>query len=80
MINTNNKKINFPAFPVSPYAGDRDNLPIKSNTGMSMRDFFASMCLVGLAGEIIDKNSTAEKIADSAYEIADAMLRKLGKL
>jgi len=44
-----------------------------------MRDFFASMCLVGLAGEIIE-DTTAEEIADSAYEIADAMLGKLGKL
>jgi hypothetical protein len=79
MSNNNNKKINFPAFPVSPYAGDRDNAPIKSNTGMSMRDFFASMCLVGLAGEIIEEKS-ADEIADSAYEIADAMLGKLGKL
>ena len=44
-----------------------------------MRDFFASMCLVGLAGEIIEEKS-ADEIADSAYEIADAMLGKLGKL
>lgn len=79
MNNNNNKKINFPAFPVAPYAGDRDNAPIKSNTGMSMRDFFASMCLVGLAGEI-NEETTADEIADSAYEIADAMLGKLGKL
>ena len=74
-----NKKINFPAFPVSPYAGDRDNAPIKSNTGMSMRDFFAAMCLVGLGGEVIDKNCTADAVAETCYEIADAMCTKLGK-
>jgi hypothetical protein len=79
-MSNNNKKINFPAFPVSPYAGDRDNAPIKSNSGMSMRDFFASMCLVGLAGDIADDDITADEIADTAYEIADAMLGKIGKV
>jgi hypothetical protein len=79
-MSNNNKKINFPAFPVAPYAGDRDNAPIKSNTGMSMRDFFASMCLVGLAGDIADSDITADEIAETAYEIADAMLGKIGKI
>lgn len=45
-----------------------------------MRDFFASMCLVGLAGDIADDDITADEIADTAYEIADAMLGKIGKV
>lgn len=71
-------KVNFPAFPIMPYAGDRDNAPIKSNTGMSMRDFFASMSLIGMAGEVFD-GAQAKEVAEHAYQLADAMLEELVK-
>ena len=74
MINRSHKKFNFPAFPVSPYAGDRDNAPIKSNTGMSMRDYFASAALSGLSATEGDP----KQISELAYELADAMMEKLG--
>jgi hypothetical protein len=73
MINKPSKKFNFPAFPVQPYPGDRENAPIKSNTGMSMRDYFASAALSGLSATEGD----AKQIASLAYEIADAMLDRL---
>lgn len=73
------KKINFPAFPITPYAGDRDNQPLKGNSGMSIRDWFAGMSLIGLAGEIVEEKTDAAVIADVAYELADAMLERLAK-
>lgn len=69
-----NKKFNFPAFPVPPYAGDRDNPPIKSNTGMSIRDFFASSALAGLA---TTETTNPKEVARMAYELADAMMEQL---
>ena len=49
-----------PAFP-NPYYSDVD--------GMSLRDWFAGMAMQIVFGE-------PEEIANSAYELADAMLTK----
>jgi hypothetical protein len=75
MNNKQHRKFNFPAFPVSPYPGDRENAPIKSNTGMSMRDYFASAALSGLSAT----DGDPQQIATLAYDLADAMLEKLSE-
>jgi hypothetical protein len=65
---------NHPAFPVEPYPGDEVNPPVRSNSGMSIRDFIAALAMVGL----VDKQtcSTPEHAAESAYAFADAMLEE----
>jgi hypothetical protein len=71
-MNRNFKKFNFPAFPVTPYIGDRDNPPVKSNTGMSMKDFFASSALCGIV--TTDDGADPINAAKMAYQYADAMM------
>ena len=65
------KPHNHPAFPVSPYAGDANTPAIRSNSGMSIRDYFAAAALTTLA---CDAKSDPEAIAEEAYAFADAML------
>ena len=72
-MNRINKKFNFPAFPVAPYQGDRNNPPIKSNTGMSMRAYFASSALAGIA--TTEDGTEPEKAAKLAFDLADAMMQ-----
>jgi len=66
--------INHPAFPVPPYEGDKINPPIRSNSGMSMRDYFATAAMAKL---INDKTiSEPDNVAEDAYAFADAMLEE----
>ena len=66
--------INHPAFPLPAYAGDDSNPPVRSNTGMSIRDYFATAALSKLVSE---KNvGEAAGIAEDAYAFADAMLEE----
>ena len=66
--------VNHPAFPVSAYAGDSTNPPVRPNSGMSIRDYFASVASVGLATRTAA--SDPEALAENAFAIADAMLRE----
>lgn len=66
--------INHPAFPVAPYKGDEINAAVRSNSGMSIRDYFAAVALSSLASE---KNANdTEAVAENAYAFADAMLEE----
>lgn len=64
------KPHNHPAFPVAPYPGDQSNPSIRSNSGMSIRDFFAAAALPA----IIDGKVSIDSVAEEAYAYADAML------
>ena len=61
------------AFPWSP--GDFSH-------GMTLRDWFAGQALAGMlafdgySSPVTDKRITSEIFADSAYELADAMLKE----
>jgi hypothetical protein len=65
--------INHPAFPVTAYKGDETNPPVRPNSGIGARDYFAAAVSTGLVA--LD-NLTSTDIAREAYEIADAMLRQ----
>lgn len=77
-----NINTNHPAFPVQAYPGDASNPKVRPNTGMSMRDYFASDAMSGLMAnpEEISLNSPVEEIADFSYEVADAMLVRREKV
>lgn len=71
--------INHPAFPVPAYAGDSSNGPVRPNSGMAIRDYFATAALTALATE--KAAGDPEAVAELAYAFADAMLeeRQYGK-
>lgn len=77
-----NINTNHPAFPVQAYPGDASNPKVRPNTGMSMRDYFASDAMSGLMAnpEEISLNSPVEEIADFSYKVADAMLVRREKV
>ena len=66
---------NISAFPLHPEHWDEENL------GMTLRDYFAAQALTGAQiwdAVINGKNAqftATEKLAEVAYEIADAMLK-----
>lgn len=43
--------------------------------GMSMRDYFAAKALQGIIDSSIDAGLETHRIAESAYQIADAMMK-----
>jgi hypothetical protein len=66
--------INHPAYPVNPYEGDTSNPPVRSNSGASIRDYFAKAALQAIASEKLA--SEPEAAAEMAYAFADAMLEE----
>jgi hypothetical protein len=69
----NNTKQNLrdhPAFPVNPFPGDDQNPRVRSNTGMSVMDFYSGMALSGLAGLEL----SPEETATTAFDLAIAMM------
>jgi hypothetical protein len=66
--------INHPAFPVPAYAGDSSNGPVRPNSGMGIRDYFATAALTALASE--KSAGEPEVVAELAYAFADAMLEE----
>ncbi len=68
-----NNKDGGPAFPHA----DLDDLDhIRGmKSGMSLRDYFAAHAMQGLCAADPDLALPADKIADLAYEQADAMLK-----
>jgi hypothetical protein len=59
-----------PAFPVSPHPGDPINPRVRSNSGMSMLDFFAATAVIGLSSG----NMSPREIALDAYDIAHELM------
>jgi len=70
------RPVNHPAFP---FAGGT-NPPIKSNSGMSMRDWFAGSALQGYRAS--DKFSQADSrlVAELSFRDADSMLDERQKI
>lgn len=72
---------NPPAFPLPGIEGQ----PV--NEGMTLRDYFAAKALSGLlanseyviAVEREEKENASNKMAEIAYELADAMLKERAK-
>jgi len=75
-----------PAFPV-PETFDRDGDPqwTVDLRGMSLRDYFAAKAMSGLLADPEERPTTAglrvfyKATAETAYEIADAMLAERAK-
>lgn len=74
------KPNNHPAFPVTGYPGDKNLPPVRPNTGMGIRDWFAGMAVQGLlAGtetvfDVLGSMTEFERLAERAYQVADAMM------
>lgn len=81
-IKSNILNNNHPAFPVQAYPGDAANPKVRPNTGMSMRDYFATHAMNGLLAnpEEFGETSPPEDVADFAYNMANAMLVRREKL
>ena len=47
--------------------------------GMSMRDYFAAKALQGIVDSSVEAGLETTQIADSAYRIADAMMKARNK-
>jgi hypothetical protein len=67
---------NHPAFPVQ---GSGGTLSIRPNSGMSMRDWFASMSLIGYRASERYCEEPPYLVAEMAYEDADALLKQKQK-
>ena len=76
---------NHPAFPVNAFAGDGKMPPIRPNSGMGIRDWFAGMALQGLlagteeAFDISGELTQFVRLSKRSYEAADAMLSEREK-
>lgn len=66
--------INHPAFPVTAYAGDQNNPPVRPNSGMGIRDYIAAAAMQSLVTE--KAAGDPEAVAELAYAFADAMLEE----
>lgn len=66
------KPNNHPAFPVTGYPGDKNLPPVRPNTGMGIRDWFAGLAMQGLLLNC-DGESDGD-VASMAYSLADAMM------
>lgn len=63
-----------PAFPFSEDHGDGS--PYYVHSGMALRDWFAGQALAGMkASETAESFYRNEQIGETAYKIADAMLK-----
>lgn len=70
---------NYPAFPVQGYPGDGKYPAVKPNSGMSVRDFFAGLALMGYRASGRYNDEVYRVVADMAYRDADAMLERREK-
>jgi len=63
------------AFPsTEPIYGD-NIVGVKQSTGMDLRDYFAAKAMQGIVDSSVDAGLETTQIADSAYRIADAMIK-----
>ena len=54
----------------------RDNIVgVKESTGMDLRDYFAAKAMQGIVDSSVEAGLETTQIADSAYRIADAMMK-----
>ena len=69
------KPNNPPAFP--HHMNTATGFDVASHAGMTLRDYFAARALTGMLADpnVKLQNGATEKVADLAYEVADAMLK-----
>jgi hypothetical protein len=78
-METNKKPKNPSAFPPSDFALKQENESYYYEKGMTLRDYFANSAMQGIcvnAGRNSHDFSNIEKIVETAYKIADAMLKQ----
>lgn len=82
-METKNTKPNNPsAFPPSSFALEQENSSYYYEKGMTLRDYFANSAMQAYIADHLQykregKNGwTVEDMTDSAYVIADAMLKQ----
>ena len=68
-----------PAFPRPASLDEAFSARCQSQTGMTLRDYFAAKAMVGLVVTDPRETSAADEIAKDAYELADAMLAERDK-
>ena len=63
------------AFPNSEPIYQDNVIGVKQSTGMDLRDYFAAKAMEGIVDSSVDAGLETTQIADSAYRIADAMMK-----
>lgn len=80
-----NNKDGGPAFPCLNVFTDRDgDISSNNDSGMTLRDWFAGQALAGgsinlMIERSVNRNFWNELAAQSAYELADAMIKEREK-
>jgi hypothetical protein len=67
---------NPPAFPTGIITDGKGKI-IGGSNGMTLRDYMAAKAMQGMMAEVHDPN--CEYIAQTAYKMADAMLKERGE-
>jgi hypothetical protein len=65
----------FPALRTEQYQDVDGNWRTKADDGMDLRDYFAAKAMQGIVDSSIEAGLETTQIADSAYRIADAMMK-----
>ena len=65
--------------PAFPRMGEGFGNPLYDAPGMSLRDWFAGMTIVGHLDVLFDREASWEEIAEWAFDLADAMLAEREK-
>jgi len=63
------------AFPSSEPIYQDNVIGVKQSTGMDLRDYFAAKAMQGIVDSSVESGLETTQIADSAYRIADAMMK-----
>lgn len=74
-ISRKRKPHNHPAFPVPAFPGDQNTPPIRPNSGMGIRDWFAGLAMQAiLSSTFVNASINSDDIAEVSYDIADSMM------
>jgi hypothetical protein len=68
------RTINYPLFPVTAYPGDGENPPVKSNSGMGVREFCS---LVVLHALLTNPKCNPTEAVEEAIATADQLIERL---
>jgi hypothetical protein len=69
------RRINYPIFPIPPYAGDASNPPIRPNSGIGMREYSALVILHSLIIAFPDLEE--DELCETAISRADLLIELL---
>lgn len=65
----------FPSINWDSQIESKNNQLTPISSGMDLRDYFAAKALQGIIDSSIDAGLETHRIAESAYQIADAMMK-----